>query len=140
MDGEKADPLNTATFRDERESSMRRNRLAGNRHLRMIPEVRDHGEKLLENPTIEEDSHSTSPTSASNAYSATKLIGMLETATMSRRELDQLRQMVSENDGHVGAAPLDLMTLAFLFILGTVVGSIATFCTLRCAHVTMDGR
>ena len=42
----KTEELNTATFRERRDESMLRSHRAGNARLRMIPEVRDHGEKL----------------------------------------------------------------------------------------------
>jgi hypothetical protein len=42
----KTEELNTATFRERRDESMLRSHKAGNARLRMIPEVRDHGEKL----------------------------------------------------------------------------------------------
>lgn len=125
--------LDPASFRNGRDESIRRSALKANNHLRMIPEVRDNGDKLL--PNIDAPPATTPPPSpqANKSISTSKLISELEERInhMDAHDYERLRALfptttVVETPGIEGR--MDLLTTVSLFALGVIVGTLTFFC------------
>ena len=122
----KTETLNTAEFRDKRDASMLRSHKLGNSMLRMIPEVRDHGDKLVEEiegkiEEIEEEPvPSPPPPPRPNASHA---IAMLRATAsdMTEDELAQVRELIGANIPKVKSPPLVLVLFVGI-VIGAIIG------------------
>tara|TARA_B110001450_G_scaffold249586_1_gene267157 strand:+ start:786 stop:1232 length:447 start_codon:yes stop_codon:yes gene_type:complete len=132
--------LDPASFRNGRDESIRRSALKANNHLRMIPDVRDNGDKLL--PNIDAPLPTTPPSSprANKSTSSSKLISELEERIdhMDAHDYDRIRALfptttVVEPPSVKG---MDNFTAVSLFAIGAIVGTALTFCSTRYADVT----
>jgi hypothetical protein len=130
--------LDPASFRNGRDESIRRSALKANNHLRMIPEVRDNGDKLL--PNVDTPPPTTPPLSApaDKSSSTSKLISELEERIdrMDGHDYERMRALFPTAVVQTSSADgMDKLTVVSLFALGAIVGTALTFCSIRSAGV-----
>ena len=120
------DLLNTAEFRDKRDEAMLRSHRAGNRRLRLIPEVRDHGDKLTESPDtgLEKEEEDGQPP-VSPRPDASKAILILETSLpiMTEDEIGKVRSMLPHMEKKESSKPTGT-PLFTVFYVGVIIGAL----------------
>ena len=134
--------LDPASFRNGRDESIRRSALKANNHLRMIPEVRDNGDKLLRN--IDAPPPTTPPPSpqANKSISTSRLISELEKRInhLDAHDYDKIRALFPTTVVETPSVEeMDRLTTVSLFALGAIVGTTLTFCWLRNSGANQTG-
>lgn len=119
---------------------MRRSQLAGNRRLRMIPDVDHRGGDKLEDADVDDVPE---PPSQISPRSTAAFLEIIEASlpSMSVDELRELRRMISENeDSGKQAAARNGVVWTMFALLGAIVGSLLTWKITRaqCRRASTD--
>lgn len=131
-DGKKStELLNTAEFRDKRDEAMLRSHRAGNRQLRLIPEVRDHGDRL-EEPADDPVADDAQAPPRPPDRSASGAIDVLEASLpiMSEVDVERVRSMLPTKSPASPAPPAG-PPLIGVFFAGVVIGALITLFAYR---------
>ena len=126
------DLLNTAEFRDKHDEAMLRSHRAGNRRLRLIPEVRDHGDKLAEgSETVLDKTEDNASSPVPPPRDASKAIRIFEMTLpiMTKVDIEKVRSMLPPKEDKVSSNPSDPPYT--VFFIGLIIGALFSLFAYR---------